>query len=92
MKKATILFIVTLVSLVMTSCTKHPAIIIPDLAFRAHASTGEGALWHPDRNTFFWVDIEGKTLYEYLPNERDCNSWNFNKMVSTVCQRQTQRC
>ena len=49
-----------------TSCINDPIIISPDLAFRAEATTGEGSIWHPDRNTLFWVDIEGKTLYEYI--------------------------
>ena len=51
-----------------TSCINDPIIISPDLAFRAEATTGEGSIWHPDRNTLFWVDIEGKTLYEYIPD------------------------
>ena len=43
-----------------TSCINDPIIISPDLAFRAEATTGEGSIWHPDRNTLFWVDIEGR--------------------------------
>ncbi len=41
-----------------TSCINDPIIISPDLAFRTEATTGEGSIWHPDRNTLFWVDIE----------------------------------
>lgn len=37
------------------------------LLFRAAASTGEGAIWHPGRRSLLWVDIEGKTLHEYVP-------------------------
>ena len=48
-----------------TSCSSAPKMIQSDLAFKAEATTGEGSIWHPDRNTLFWVDIEGKTLYEY---------------------------
>ncbi|MFQ8803966.1 MAG: hypothetical protein ACLR8Y_01065 [Alistipes indistinctus] len=33
------------------------------LLFRATASTGEGAIWHPGRRSLLWVDIEGKTLH-----------------------------
>ena len=44
----------------------------------------EGSIWHPDRNTLFWVDIEGKTLYEYYPDKQDCKTWEFDRMVSTV--------
>ncbi len=66
------------------ACVNDPVIISPDLAFRAEATTGEGSIWHPDRNTLFWVDIEGKTLYEYMPEAYECRSWRFDRMVSTV--------
>ena len=33
----------------------------------AAASTGEGAIWHPGRRSLLWVDIDGKTLHEYVP-------------------------
>ena len=48
-----------------------PATTVPadtaQLLFRAAASTGEGAIWHPGRRSLLWVDIEGKTLHEYVP-------------------------
>lgn len=67
-----------------TSCSSAPKMIQSDLAFKAEATTGEGSIWHPDRNTLFWVDIEGKTLYEYYPDKQDCKTWEFDRMVSTV--------
>lgn len=54
------------------------------IAYQAQASTGEGAIWHPERHSLFWVDIEGKRLYEFLPNEKRCNTWDFGSMISTV--------
>lgn len=54
------------------------------LALTAEATTGEGAIWHPERNTLFWVDIEGCKLYEYAPERNNCREWNFDRMVSTV--------
>lgn len=54
------------------------------VVYEAKATTGEGSIWHSDRNTLFWVDIEGKTLYEYLPGKQCCDSWKFDQMVSTV--------
>ena len=68
----------------MTSCTDDPVIIQPSLAFKAEATTGEGSIWHPERNSLFWVDIEGKTLYEFMPTTKDCHTWVFDRMVSTV--------
>lgn len=67
-----------------TSCATEPVRINADLAFKAEATTGEGSIWHPDRNTLFWVDIEGKTLYEFYPEKQDCKSWDFDRMISTV--------
>lgn len=55
-----------------------------DLLYRFEASTGEGAMWHPERRSLFWVDIEGGTLYEYFPHDSSCSSWLFGGMVSTV--------
>jgi sugar lactone lactonase YvrE len=55
-----------------------------ELAYRAEATTGEGSIWHPDRKTLFWVDIEGQTLYEFQPDRKKCRSWKFDRMVTTV--------
>ncbi len=65
-------------------CTGVAQTITPQLAYKAEATTGEGAIWHPDRQSLFWVDIEGKTLYEYLPDRKDCRKWTFDRMVTTV--------
>lgn len=67
-----------------SSCNYTPKELHSDLAFKAEATTGEGSIWHPDRNTLFWVDIEGRKLYEYYPDEQDCKTWEFDRMVSTV--------
>lgn len=58
--------------------------MIPTVVYEAAATTGEGAIWHPDRQSLFWVDIEGKTLYEFLPEKKDCRKWTFDRMVTTV--------
>lgn len=67
-----------------TSCIPTAKEIPSELVFKAEATTGEGSIWHPERQTLFWVDIEGKTLYEYQPNREDCSSWKFDRMISTV--------
>ena len=70
-----------------SSCSSKkvsPPVQTSSVAYKAEASTGEGSIWHPERNSLFWVDIEGKTLYEYLPEEKECRTWNFDRMVSTV--------
>lgn len=68
----------------MYSCSDTPAILESELELEAKASTGEGAMWHPELHSLFWVDIEGKTLYEYNPANGDSRSWLFDRMVSTV--------
>lgn len=72
------------IPLITGGCSSEPKVLNADLAFKAEATTGEGAIWHADRNTLFWVDIEGKTLYEYSTDKQDCKSWEFDRMVSTV--------
>ena len=67
-----------------TSCSPKVEMIPAELAYQAEATTGEGSIWHPERHTLFWVDIEGQTLYEYHPDTKECSSWKFDRMVSTV--------
>ncbi|GGJ81323.1 SMP-30/gluconolactonase/LRE family protein [Parabacteroides faecis] len=67
-----------------SSCNFTPKELNSNLAFKVEATTGEGSIWHPDRNTLFWVDIEGQKLYEYYPDKQDCKTWEFDRMVSTV--------
>lgn len=66
-----------------TSCSdvRH---INAEVVYQTEAKLGEGAIWHPDRQTLFWVDIEGKTLYEFLPEKKKCRSWKFDRKVTTV--------
>ena len=54
------------------------------LLVKENALCGEGAIWHPDRNTLFWVDIDGKRLFEYNPTLKTNKQWHFNKLISTV--------
>lgn len=70
--------------LFLSSCSGNTLTEKPVVAFEAKATTGEGSIWHPERKSLFWVDIEGKTLYEYLPGLETCNTWTFDRMVSTV--------
>ena len=78
--------ILTLFSILIMaiSCSPKVEIIPAELAYEAEATTGEGSIWDPYRQTLFWVDIEGQTLYEYHPNTKKCDSWKFDRMISTV--------
>ncbi|MDD6209008.1 MAG: SMP-30/gluconolactonase/LRE family protein [Bacteroidales bacterium] len=54
------------------------------LLHKETALCGEGAIWHPNRKTLFWVDIDGKRLFEWNPSTGKNKEWNFDRMVSTV--------
>lgn len=38
---------------------------------------GEGAFWHEARQSFFWVDIDGKALFEFVLKNKQVNTWRF---------------
>ncbi|GAB6394744.1 MAG: Gluconolactonase [Bacteroidales bacterium] len=69
---------------VMSTLASPAKGVQPELVYKAEATTGEGAIWHPGRKSLFWVDIEGKTLYEFLPEKKNCRQWTFDRMATTV--------
>ena len=84
MKKIVIKLILAFIMFEGTSCIKRSYYNQPRSGVSGGSYYREGSIWHPDRNTLFWVDIEGKTLYEYIPDLQNCRSWQFDRMVSTV--------
>ena len=54
------------------------------VAFKSAAIMGEAPTWHPLRQTLFWLDVHGKRLYEYVPEEKNCRTWDFPRKISTV--------
>lgn len=46
----------------------------------------EGPLWHQERNSCFWVDIERGVLYEYGWNSQTVNTWSFDHRLTMVIQ------
>ncbi len=46
------------------------------------STLGEGAFWHPERQSFFWFDILGKKLFEWT--ESHVNEWVFNECASAA--------
>lgn len=80
-------FVCTLfLSAILSVCcvSKHSSAANAQVAYKATATIGEGSIWHPGRQSLFWVDIVGKTLHELLPAKGNCRSWVFDRMVSTV--------
>jgi sugar lactone lactonase YvrE len=56
------------------------------MLYPAQCYLGEGPLWHPERKTCFWVDIEGKTFYEYKWKEKAVRSRSLDHRVSFIVQ------
>lgn len=47
---------------------------------------GEGPLWHAERNSCFWVDIEGKKFYEYKWLEKTVQCRRLDYRVTLIVQ------
>ena len=47
---------------------------------------GEGPIWHAERKSCFWVDIEKGILYEYNWLNKATKSWGFDYKVTMVVQ------
>jgi sugar lactone lactonase YvrE len=54
--------------------------------FPSQCILAEGPLWHQERNSCFWVDIERGILYEYGWTNREVNTWTFDHRVTMVIQ------
>lgn len=54
--------------------------------FPSQCILAEGPLWHKERNSCFWVDIERGILYEYGWDNRELNTWSFDYRVTLVIQ------
>lgn len=54
------------------------------LELDARARLGEGALWHPEEQRLFWVDIEGKALHLYNPDTKEDKVLAVGERIGTV--------
>ena len=52
------------------------------LLYKSDCILGEGAFWHEARQSFFWVDIDGKGLFEYVVKNKKVNTWRFQQRPS----------
>jgi len=46
--------------------------------------TGEGVMWHAQRESLFWVDIEGCRVHEFHPQTKAHTIFKMEQMVSTI--------
>ena len=54
------------------------------LLLDAQALLGEGALWHATTKQLFWVDIEGKKVHQYRPDNGETRSIDVGERIGTV--------
>jgi len=54
--------------------------------FPSQCILAEGPLWHQERNSCFWVDIERGILYEYGWDTKEVKTWSFDYRVTLVIQ------
>ena len=54
------------------------------LAYAAANSLGEGPVWHAARQSFFWVDIEGKKLNELQWPGKQVQSWPVPQRIGMI--------
>jgi sugar lactone lactonase YvrE len=66
--------------------------MIASLLYNSNCILGEGSFWHEGRQSFFWVDIDGKRLHEYVIQSKKVNSWQFQNRPSMIALDVQGRC
>ena len=80
-----IFLLVGIVLLCETSCTDGQVREFnAELFYQDETETGRSILWHPDRQSLFWVDTDQNKLCEYILAEKTFNSWLFDSKVGCV--------
>jgi sugar lactone lactonase YvrE len=54
------------------------------LLYQSPCILGEGPVWHAERNSIFWVDIEGRSIFELSWEGRVFKQWNIRHRVSLI--------
>lgn len=56
-----------------------------EVLYPAKCLLGEGPLWHAERNSCFWVDIERGILFEYQWISKETRTWKFEGRLTMAC-------
>lgn len=48
------------------------------------ADLGEGPCWHAGHQRLYWVDIKGRQLHRFNPEDKDDEVFSFDQMIGTV--------
>ena len=59
-----------------------------EVLYASQCVLGESPLWHAERKSCFWVDIENGVLYEYNWLQKTTRTWKFNYRLTLVLQGQ----
>ena len=57
-----------------------------EILYPSQCILGESPLWHSERNSCFWVDIEQGILYEINWINKSVHDWKFGKHISVVLE------
>ena len=52
---------------------------------------GEGPMWHTERKSCFWVDIESGILFEYKWISKETRTWKFDYKLTMICPSSANR-
>lgn len=55
-----------------------------DVLYPSGCILGESPMWHNDRQSCFWVDIEGRMIYEYSLLGKTCTQYQLANRVSLL--------
>jgi sugar lactone lactonase YvrE len=61
------------------------------LVYPAGNTLGEGPVWHAERQSFFWVDIEGRRLQEIVWPAGVVQSWMVPQRIGTMVPYKTDQ-
>ena len=56
------------------------------LLYKSECKLGEGPMWSAKRNSCFWVDIDGKCLYEYNWQTTEVQRWQLEQRPSLIVE------
>jgi sugar lactone lactonase YvrE len=55
-----------------------------EVLYRSSCELGESPVWHPERRSCFWVDVEAKTIFEYNWDKRSVLQYQLDHRVSLI--------
>jgi sugar lactone lactonase YvrE len=76
-------------SLAQTQPDSLPTTMKAQLLADTRARLGEGALWHAESQTLYWIDIENGRLHRYHPATQQTKTTELGQRIGTVVPTST---